>query len=259
VSGASIFRSKFVQKEQKKFLYISVIGAALFILSLGCKSNPASEAPIVQQEIYNAGGLGYLLFMPTSAKAQIDGKFPLIFSLHGIGERGNDLQRLKRDGLAKNLDGNNAFPFIVISPQCPSSTEWYYDRTDTLLKKLLDDVMARYPVDARRVYLTGFSMGGIGAWDMAIRYPNLFAAVAPIAARGETYAAICAMKAVPVWAFHGGKDEVVDLFKAEAIVTALRNCGGNVQLTIYPDSGHDAWTRTYNNPELYDWLLRQRR
>ena len=67
------------------------------------------------------------------------------------------------------------------------------------------------------------------------------------------------MKAVPVWAFHGGKDEVVDLFKAEAIVNALRNCGGNVQLTIYPDTGHDAWTRTYNNPELYDWLLRQRR
>ena len=243
----------------KNLLHGFVIGATFFILSLGCKSNPTNEAPIIQQEVYNSSGLSYLLFMPRSTKAQIDGKFPMIFSLHGIGERGNDLHRLKRDGLAKILDGNNAFPFIVISPQCPVSTEWYYDRTDTLLKKLLDEVIKRYPIDVQRIYLTGFSMGGIGAWDMAIRYPQLFAAVAPIAARGESYATICAMKAVPVWAFHGGKDEVVDLFKAEAIVNALRNCGGNVQLTIYPDAGHDAWTRTYNNPELYDWFLRQRR
>jgi predicted peptidase len=244
---------------EKVFLGGFLLSAVVFISGLGCKSNPASEAPIVQQEVYNSGPLNYLLFMPKSATAQVGGKFPLIFSLHGIGERGNDLRLLKRDGLAKILDGNNSFPFIVISPQCPSTTEWYYDRTDTLLKKLLDHVLQRYPIDSHRVYLTGYSMGGIGSWDLAIRYPQLFAAVAPIAARGESYATICAMKEIPVWAFHGARDEVVDLFKAQAIVDALRNCGGSIQLTIYPDAGHDAWTRTYNNFEIYDWLLRQKR
>lgn len=233
--------------------------ATLFILLFGCKSNPVAEAPVVQQEVYSTALLDYLLFMPTNTSARVNGKFPLLISLHGIGERGNDLQLLKRDGLAKMLDGYNSFPFIVVSPQCPTSTEWYYDRTDTLVKTLIDDVVARYPVDSTRVYMTGYSMGGIGSWDMAIRHPNLFAAVAPIAARGEAYTSICGMKEVPVWAFHGAKDDVVALFKAEAIVKALQDCGGTVKFTVYPDAYHDSWTRTYNNRELYDWLLNQKR
>ncbi len=238
---------------------IKKCSVVILALLIGCKSDPVSEPPVLQQEVYNTELLDYLLFMPKNTSAQENGKFPLILSLHGIGERGNDLQLLKRDGLAKILDGYNSFQFIVVSPQCPISTEWYFDRTDTLLKKLLDDVITRYPVDVRRIYVTGFSMGGIGSWDLAIRYPGLFAAVAPIAARGEAYANICGMKDVPVWAFHGAKDDVVALFKAEAIVKALQDCGGNVKLTVYPDAYHDSWTRTYNNPELYDWLLKQRR
>ena len=232
---------------------------SLAVLLMSCKSDSMDAPAVVQQEIYNTGSLSYLLFMPVDTKAQEQGKFPLILSLHGIGERGNDLQRLKRDGLPKLLDGNNAFPFIVISPQCPLSTEWYYDRTDTLLIKLLDEVIARHPIDTKRIYVTGFSMGGIGAWDLAIRNPNRFAAVLPIAARAEGGWNVCVLQAVPVWAFHGAKDDVVDLFKAESIVNALRNCGGNIQFTVYPEVGHDAWTRTYNDSEVYDWLLRQRR
>ena len=246
-----------MQSEFRKKYSAAIV--LLLILMIGCKSNPVAEPPVVQQEVYNTNLLDYLLFMPKNTSALVNGKYPLILSLHGIGERGNDLQQLKRDGLAKILDGYNTFPFIVVSPQCPTSTEWYYDRTDTLLKQLMDDVLARYPVDTARVYLTGYSMGGIGSWDMAIRYPNLFAAVAPIAARGEAYANICGMKDVPVWAFHGAKDDVVALFKAEAIVKALQDCGGTVQLTVYPDAYHDSWSRTYNNPGLYNWLLSQRR
>lgn len=215
--------------------------------------------PIEQEEIYNPSSLNYLLFMPRDTTARIEGKFPLILSLHGIGERGSDLQRVKRDGLPRMLDGNNAFPFIVISPQCPATTEWYYDRTDTLLRKLLDEALVRYPIDRRRIYVTGFSMGGIGAWDLGIRYPNRFAAIAPIAARGEEGWNVCAMVEVPVWAFHGANDTTVPLSAAQAIVQSLINCGGEVTFTVYPNVGHDAWTRTYGNPQLYQWLLSKSR
>ncbi len=228
-------------------------------LLLSCKSDAVVTPAIRQQEVYNPSSLNYLLFMPSNTAAQEQGKFPLILSLHGIGERGNDLLRLKRDGLAKRLDGDAAFPFIVISPQCPLSTEWYYDRTDTLLIKLLDEAVARYPIDTKRIYLTGYSMGGIGTWDLAMRNPQRFAALLPIAARAEGGLNICVLKDVPAWAFHGAKDDVVDLFKAESLINTLRNCSGNVQFTVYPDAGHDAWTRTYNNAEVYTWLLRQRR
>ncbi len=215
--------------------------------------------PIEQEEVYNPSSLNYLLFLPRDTTARIEGKFPLILSLHGIGERGSDLQRVKRDGLPRMLDGNNAFPFIVISPQCPATTEWYYDRTDTLVRMLLDEVLVRYPIDRRRIYVTGFSMGGIGAWDLGIRYPNRFAAIAPIASRGEDSWNVCSMVEVPVWAFHGANDTTVPLSAAQALVQRFINCGGEVTFTIYPNVGHDAWTRTYGNPQLYQWLLSKSR
>ena len=240
----------------------SVRTLGLFACAVGllsCKSDAVVAPTLLQQEVYGSGVLNYLLFMPANTTAMEQGKYPLILSLHGIGERGNDLQQLKRDGLPRGLDGNTAFPFIVISPQCPVSTEWYYDRTDTLLIKLLDQVIAKYPIDVKRIYLTGYSMGGIGTWDLAFRHPDRFTALLPIASRAEGSPNVCVLKPVPVWAFHGARDEVVDVLKAETLVKALRDCGGNVQFTIYPDAGHDAWTRTYNDAKIYDWLLQQRR
>jgi predicted peptidase len=229
------------------------------LLHAGCKKDDPEQTPIVQQEVYHAASLDYLLFMPTATTALQNGKYPLILSLSGIGERGSDLQLLKRDGLPKILDGFNSFPFIVVSPQCPSSTEWYYDRTDTLLKQLLDIVVQRYPVDTMRVYVTGYSMGGIGSWDLAIRYPRRFAAVLPISARREPSWDPCTMHDLPVWAFHGAKDDVVPLTKGQDVIDAFRACGGEAKFTVYPDAWHDAWTRTYGNPDIYEWLLKQSR
>ncbi|MGH7492861.1 MAG: dienelactone hydrolase family protein [bacterium] len=225
--------------------------ASLFFVAESAPPPP----PIVQEEIYNHSALSYLLFRAQNTSALKDGKFPLIISLHGIGERGSNLQRLKATGLPRILDGQNNFPFYVVSPQCPATTEWYYDRTDTLVRKLIDDVLTRYPVDRRRVYLTGYSMGGIGTWDMGIRHSRLFAAAAPIAARRENGWNACAMTGIPVWAFHGEHDEVVPLSAGQRIVSEFQNCGGEIIFTIYPNTGHDAWTKTYANPRLYEWLL----
>ena len=211
--------------------------------------------PIIQQEIYDPSTLNYLLFMPRDSSAVENGKFPLIISLHGIGERGEDLWRVKGDGLPKILDGKDTFPFIVVSPQCPSTTEWYYDRTDIKLNKLLDSVIARYSIDTTRIYLTGFSMGAIGTLDFSIRYPNRFTALIPIAFRIEDGWDLCAIKDIPLWGFHGQNDPIIPLYKAQSVITTLINCGGSPIFTIYPDLFHDAWTRTYNNPDIYDWLL----
>ncbi|MEO8232338.1 MAG: alpha/beta hydrolase-fold protein [Ignavibacteriota bacterium] len=211
--------------------------------------------PIIQQEIYDPSTLNYLMFMPRDSSAVENGKFPLIISLHGIGERGEDLWRVKGDGLPKILDGKNDFPFIVISPQCPLSTEWYYDRTDIKLNKLIDSLIARYPVDTTRIYLTGFSMGGIGTLDLAIRYPNRFAALMPIAFRIEDGWDLCVIKDIPFWGFHGQLDPIIPLHEAQSVITTLTNCGGSPTFTIYSDLFHDAWTRTYNNPAVFNWLL----
>ena len=212
--------------------------------------------PIIQQEIYDPSTLNYLLFLPRDTSATINGKYPLIISLHGIGERGSDLWRVKGEGLPKILDGKDTFPFIVVSPQCPSSTEWYFnDGVQLQIDKLIDSVIARYPVDTSRIYLTGFSMGGIGTLDLAIRYPHRFAALIPIAFRIEDGWNVCTIKDIPMWAFHGQLDPIIPLFKAQSVIDTLSSCGGNPTFTIYSDLFHDAWTRTYNNSEIYDWLL----
>ena len=212
--------------------------------------------PIIQQEIYDPSTLNYLLFLPRDTSATINGKYPLIISLHGIGERGSDLWRVKGEGLPKILDGKDTFPFIVVSPQCPSSTEWYFnDGVQLKINKLIDSVIARYPVDTSRIYLTGFSMGGIGTLDLAIRYPHRFAALIPIAFRIEDGWNLCTIKDIPMWAFHGQLDPIIPLYKAQSVIDTLNSCGGNPTFTIYSDLFHDAWTRTYNNSEIYDWLL----
>ncbi len=212
--------------------------------------------PIIQQEVYDASTLNYLFFMPRETTAVVNGKYPLIISLHGIGERGSDLWKVKGEGLPKILDGKNTFPFIVVSPQCPSTTEWYYNGgIQQKMNSLIDSLIARYPVDTNRIFLTGLSMGGIGTLDMAIRYPNRFAALMPIAFRIEEGWDLCKIKDIPMWAFHGEKDDIIPISKAYAVINALIVCGANPTFTTYSDLFHDAWTRTYNNPAVYDWLL----
>ena len=140
-----------------------------------------------------------------------------------------------------------------MSPQCPINDSWT-DKVEVLIN-LLDDIVARYNVDTERIYLTGLSMGGYGSWALAAEYPERFAAVAPICGGGNRIMAF-RLKNVPVWAFHGAKDSVVPLKQSEEMVKAIKARGGDAKLTVYPDTGHDSWTKTYKNKELYDWFLK---
>jgi predicted peptidase len=212
------------------------------------------EAHKFERTITTTVGAAYLLYLPEGYGAEPDRRWPLILFLHGRGESGSNLDRVKRHGLARRLDEGLELPAIVVSPQCPAGGWW----TTDVLSALLDEVSEQYAVDADRVYVTGLSMGGYGTWALALRYPDRFAAIAPVCGGGDP-ARACTIRHVPVWAFHGAKDDVVAFEKSEEMVAALRACDGNVRFTVYPEARHDSWTATYANPELYAWLLAQRR
>ncbi len=195
----------------------------------------------------------YLLHLPESNETAINGKWPLMIFLHGAGERGENYDLLKTHGPPKIIASGQSFPFITLSPQCPLNQRW----DPTALNELINEIIKEHPVDENRIYLTGLSMGGYGTWDLAIKYPNKFAAIAPICGGDNTNAwdAPNYITHLPVWAFHGAMDQVVPLKQTVLIVQRLKLAGSEAKLTIYPMAGHDSWTETYDNPELYEWFL----
>jgi predicted peptidase len=231
----------------KKLSVIVIVTMILFSLT-----NKAWAMKSLQQnkEFKNDMSLKYLLYLPKDY-SKTGEKWPLIIFLHGAGERGNDLNKVKVHGIAKMLETRDGFPFVVISPQCPENGWW----TDYLpsLKALIDEVKKEYNIDESRIYMTGLSMGGFGTWTMAERYPNLFAAIAPICGGGEAFLAKY-IKA-PVWAFHGAKDDIVPLQRSQEMVDAVKANGREVKFTVYPELMHNSWDAAYADEELYKWFL----
>ena len=205
-----------------------------------------------QKSFTQTVGYQYLLFLP---EGYLDSRenWPAILFLHGAGERGNDINKVKTHGIPKVAVKRDRFPFIAVSPQCPMGEFWVSD----MLIELLHEVEEAHRVDRDRVYLTGISMGGYAAWQLAIENPERFAALVPICGGGNPDE-VCRIRHLPTWVFHGAKDPIVPLSESEEMVNALKRCGGNVRFAVYPHAGHDSWTETYDNPELYEWLLQHR-
>jgi len=197
--------------------------------------------------------LRYWLYLPENYASK--DKCPLILFLHGAGERGNNLERVKVHGPPKIVEQRSDCPAIVVSPQCPLERIW----SPTQLSLLLDKCMKTLKVDPDRVYVTGLSMGGYGTWALCAREPDRFAAAVPICGGADINQAPRLID-LPIHVFHGGKDTVVSVENSRKMVAAIRAAGGTkVELTIYPDAGHDAWTKTYDNDDVADWLLSQKR
>jgi predicted peptidase len=210
----------------------------------------------------------YLLFLPKDYASRRDEKWPLLLFLHGAGERGSNIWLADKHGPSLYIAAHPDFPFIVLTPQCPSNQVW----SGEILSGLLDETVKKYRVDTNRVYLTGLSMGGFGVWDLALACPERFAAVIPIAGGGsdlpvllaaDGYASpekVAALKSLAFWAFHGAKDNVVQPDESQRMIDALQRLGvAGAKITIYPDAPHNSWERTYNNPEIYDGLLQHKR
>ncbi|NOU92778.1 phospholipase [Paenibacillus sp. LMG 31456] len=206
----------------------------------------------MDKEITKRLQLDYLLHLP-AGYGESDHKWPLILFLHGRGERGSDLNLLKKYGIPKLVEEQDDFPFITVSPQCPDTTLW--SQENELLHALLDDIIANYAVDENRIYVTGISMGGFGTWNVAAANPGRFAAIAPISSTGPTDK-LHLLKDVPVWVSHGGKDTTVPVEQAEALIEAHRAVGGNPKLTIYPEGGHADLVCAFTEMELYEWFLK---
>lgn len=198
------------------------------------------------------GSYPYQLFLPRGYLASGDRLWPLLLFLHGSGERGDDIAKVKVHGPPKVADRQPDFPFVTVSPLLPADEDW----DEAKLDAILDHVSARFRIDRSRVYLTGLSRGGHATWRWGAAEPDRFAAIVPVSGRGDPSQA-CRLKNTPLWAFHGDRDDIVTPFGSFAMVEAVRSCGGKPRLTIYPDTGHDAWTRTYDDPALYAWMLEQ--
>lgn len=196
--------------------------------------------------------LNYLLYLPDNYDNTEN--FPLVLFLHGSGERGDDIEKVKTHGPPKLISHGEKFNFILVSPQCPENKRWDADQ----LSLLLDEIEKKYKVDKNRIYVTGLSMGGYGAWKIAQTYPDRFAAIIPVCGGGDFLNA-CVIKHLPIWVFHGSLDKVVSIQESERMVNALRRCNGNVKFTVYPEATHDSWTETYNNPAVYEWMLSQKK
>jgi predicted peptidase len=214
-------------------------------------------------ETASGEAMSYLLHLPEPGARREGALVPLILFLHGAGESGSDPALLRRQGLPLLVEERPDFPFAVLSPQ--SRGQWGVDlaAVGLLLDAVLSEPREGLCLDPERVYLTGISMGGFGAWHLGTVLPEAFAAVVPICGYGPARlgypARVCLLAEVPVWAFHGASDPVVPARASVELVEALKACGGDALLTLYPGVGHDSWTRTYANPALYDWLLSKNR
>ena len=239
---------------------------AVLLFPMKAKAQPATatlRTDKLKWEITRSAEMQFLFYLPKEYQAKDGHRWPLMLFLHGAGERGTDVQRVAIHGPLSNVKQGKDFPFIIVAPQCPESQIW----DNESLLKLLDHFIANYAVDTNRVYLTGLSMGGYGTWRLGLAHPERFAALVPICGGGNLIDAILgprdkgdAIKSLPIWAFHGAKDSVVPLDESERIVKALKKNGvKEVKLTVYPEADHNSWTETYNNPELYEWLLKHSR
>lgn len=200
---------------------------------------------------YDGVRLRYLIHHPPGL-----GPFPLVLYLHGAGERGSALELVKRHGIPREIEAGRDLGCIAVSPQCPNG--WYWTQLTDVLQAFVDELLVSQPVDDRRVYLTGMSMGGYGAWRLAAEAPERFAAVVPICGGGDP-AWAPRLRELPIWVFHGSDDPVVPASESERMVRSLQHLGAPVRFTLYAGVGHDSWTRTYEDPALLEWLARQRR
>jgi predicted peptidase len=202
--------------------------------------------------------LPYVVYVPRdySRKKQ----WPVILFLHGSGERGDNGLAQTQVGIGKALRVHpERFPCLVVMPQAPLEGGWSGAPSELALKAL-DAVVQKYRGDGSRLYLTGLSMGGFGAFEIVAARPERFAAVVPICGGGEPGKMARALKSLPIWVFHGGADEVVPPQRSREMVAAIQAAGNRtIRYTEYPDAGHNSWDAAYADPELIAWLLAQRR
>ena len=192
----------------------------------------------------------YILQLPENiAKNE---KLPLIVFLHGSGERGDSVDLVKVHGPWNFIESHPDYRFAILAPQCKEGEFWDARK----LSLLLDEILANYPLDSNRIYLTGLSMGGYGTWDLAMFDPVRFVAIAPVC--GTTYRQKLManqVKDLPIWIFHGAMDETVPFQNSAKMAARLKELNADIRFTVYPLTSHNSWDEAYAEEELYKWFL----
>jgi predicted peptidase len=246
---------------------------ALALLTLELAVNNVADVYKEKTITYTGGDYQNETFkyrLLTPAKVEAGKKYPVILFLHGAGERGDDnVAQLKYFPEYILSDENRRkHPCYVIAPQCREGKSWAQrsnqsssEPTEQMQVALqaLRDTVKNYPVDTKRIYLTGLSMGGYGSWDLAVRHPDWFAAVAPICGGGdESQAAM--IKDIPIWAWHGDADDAVPVERSRQMIEAIKAAGGSPKYTELKGVGHNSWTPAYTDPQgLVPWMFEQAR
>lgn len=194
----------------------------------------------------------YLLYTPPMYYQSGSKKWPLVVFLHGAGERGSDVKKVAAHGPPKQAAAGREFPFVLISPQCPSDQWWDVATLQALLDRLLKEHGSK--IDRERIYITGLSMGGGGTWDWISQEGHPFAAAAPVCG-ASSYIPIRIKDPIPVWAFHGTADDIVPPWITTLTADQWQQAGGDVRVSIYEGVNHGSWDRAYDEPELWSWLL----
>jgi predicted peptidase len=235
----------------------------LFSFAVFCHAeNPTAGKQVATSttvQIKTDGGvkdvtLRYQLYLPNEYDTKTTEKWPLVLFLHGSGERGEDIEKVKIHGPPKLAGQGQEFPFVLVSPQCPMDSRWNAEELD----KLVDELTRSLRIDRQRLYVTGLSMGGGGTWSLITAQPAKYAAAMPLCGRGDLEAVEKIAK-TPIWVLVGDQDKDLVVQNCRDMAAALQKAGGEAKLTVYPGLGHDCWTVTYDNPEVYKWLLSHRR
>ncbi|MER2490483.1 prolyl oligopeptidase family serine peptidase [Catenovulum sediminis] len=227
----------------------------LGLILVGCAQvahfETSNDGQIIETQISvsKAIDMNYLLYKPVDAAQK---QQALLLFLHGGGEGGDNPQAIKKHGPPKLIAEGKAFPFYVLAPQNPYKNGFWDDQA---VYELLQKVIAEHNIDPTKIYLSGMSRGGYGAWRLAMNYPNIFAAMAVVCGASVPKAYAAKVKHIPIKLFHGEKDQVIPVSETIEMYNALTALNADVTLTVYPEADHDSWTQTYQEDALYDWFL----
>ncbi len=243
----------------KKILYYTFLFCIGFLFSCSSPSirsatSSIGDAYTFEKKQTTQVEISYLEFLPADYKSKKE--WPLLIFLHGSGERGDDLDKVAVHGPPKLAAKGQLQDFIVIAPQCPKDDYWDSLTQQNNLIQLIEELEEKLNIDSNRIYLTGLSMGGFGTWKLGATLHNKIAAIAPVCGGGTLWDSRLLVD-MPIWAFHGAKDDVVPLKFTIEMVEEINRRGGEAKMTIYPDANHNSWDQAYSTAELYTWLLEQ--
>ncbi|MBN1863600.1 MAG: prolyl oligopeptidase family serine peptidase [Victivallales bacterium] len=234
-------------------------------------ASPAGEPTIEAREFKDKDGgtLLYRILKPAGYDSKI--KYPLVLCLHGAGGRGDDNQSRGTEAFRALNKVQAKYPAFLLTPQCPKDKQWVntpwakgsYSLNKVpisdelaMVVQIMDSVEKEFSIDPARIYVTGQSMGGFGTWDIIMRYPKKFAAAIPICGGGDPSQAKN-IAHLPIWTYHGDKDNAVPIAGTREMVEALKKADGNIKYSEYKDGGHNIWVRAWKEEDLTQWLFNQ--